>query len=99
MPYTLSVHSEPLASIAKLHSLHGVHAMSQPMFPHEWRILYAAAMLESDSTQVWQRIAKADAAIQARLIDLPEISSGQSEREELQSALNYLCGLKVPQPK
>lgn len=99
MRCTHSVHSEPLGGIPKLRNSHEVHAMSQPMFPHEWRILYAAAMLESDSTQVWQRIAKADAAIQARLIDLPEISSGQSEREELQSALNYLCGLKVPQPK
>jgi hypothetical protein len=68
--------------------------MSQPIFPHEWRILYAAAMLESDHTQLQHRVEKADAAIQSRLMELPDISSGQSEMKELQSALNYLRRLK-----
>ena len=69
--------------------------MSQPIFPHEWRILYAAAMLESDHAQMQLRIEKADAAIQSRLMELPDISSGQSEMKELQSALNYLRRLKA----
>jgi hypothetical protein len=71
--------------------------MSKPRLPHEWKTLYAAAMLEADSTQVPQRIAKADAAIQARLMELPETSSHRSEKAELQSALNYLRRLKASQ--
>lgn len=90
-----SVPSELLGSTPKLHSVREVYAMSQPVFGHEWRILYAAAMLESDHTQVQQRIGRADAAIQSRLMKLPGISSGQSEMKELQSALNYLRRLKA----
>jgi hypothetical protein len=73
------------------------HAMSKPQLPHEWKTLYAAAMLETDSTQVPQRIAKADAAIQSRLMELPETSPARSEKAELQSALDYLRRLKASQ--
>ena len=41
--------------------------MGQPGSPQDWKVLYAAAMLESDNTQVWHRIEAADAAMQARL--------------------------------
>jgi hypothetical protein len=47
-------------------------------------------MLESDGTQLRQRLEKADAAIQARLRELPEASSLQSEKMQLQSTLQYL---------
>lgn len=65
--------------------------MSQPRFPRDWKVLYAAAMLEGDSTQVPQRIQEADEAIRARLKELPETFSVRSEQAELRSALNYLC--------
>lgn len=70
--------------------------MSEPGTSREWKTLYAAAMLESDSTQVRQRIAKAHAAIQARLTELPETST-HSEKAELKSALDYLHRLKASQ--
>jgi hypothetical protein len=61
---------------------------------HDWKALYAAAMLESDKTQVQHRIEKADAAIRARLLELPNTISASAEKMELQSALAYLCRLK-----
>jgi hypothetical protein len=57
---------------------------------HNWQTLYAAAMLESDSTRVQQRIEKADQAIHARLRELPETFSPGSEQAELSYALTYL---------
>lgn len=65
--------------------------------PRDWQTLYAAAMLESDSTHLNQRIERADKAIQARLRNLPQTSSGSSEQAELQSALNYLRRLREPE--
>jgi hypothetical protein len=61
---------------------------------HDWKALYAAAMLESDKTQVQHRIEKADGAIRARLLELPNTISASAEKMELQSALAYLCRLK-----
>ncbi len=61
----------------------------------EWYVLYAAAMLETDSSQLPLRVQKADAAIRARLKQLPENPSGRSEQSELRSALNYLRLLNV----
>jgi hypothetical protein len=61
---------------------------------HEWKALYVAAMLESDQTQVQHRIEKADAAIRARLLELPNTISAAAEKMELESALAYLCRLK-----
>lgn len=61
---------------------------------HDWKALYAAAMLETDKTQVQHRIEKADAAITARLLELPNTISASAEKMELQSALAYLCRLK-----
>jgi len=52
-------------------------------------------MLESDGPQLRQSVEKADAAIQARLTELTESSSLQSEKMELQSALQYLRRLRV----
>jgi len=68
--------------------------MGQPGSPQDWKVLYAAAMLESDNTQVWHRIEAADAAMQARLNELPGTPSIRSEQMELQSSLSYLRCLK-----
>jgi hypothetical protein len=68
--------------------------MSEPMSPQEWKTLYAAAMLESETTQLRHRIETADAVMQTRLKELPGTSSIRSEQTELQSALDYLRRLK-----
>jgi len=71
--------------------------MSEPMSPQAWKTLYAAAMLESDATQLQHRIDTADAVMQTRLKELPGTSSTSSigsEQRELQSALDYLRRLK-----
>jgi hypothetical protein len=60
-----------------------------------WQTLYAAAMLESDSTQVRFRNEKANEAIHTRLRQLPETFFPRSEQEELHSALKYLDRLSV----
>lgn len=62
--------------------------------PKDWQTLYAAAMLESDTRVAPQRIEKADAAIRARLRELPESISLNSEQAQLQSALGYLSRVK-----
>jgi hypothetical protein len=67
--------------------------MSEPMSP-QWKILYAAAMLETDKMQLRHRIERADVVMQTRLTELPVMSSIRSEQTELQSALNYLHRLK-----
>jgi hypothetical protein len=64
--------------------------MSETRPSLEWRRLYAAAMLESDSAQLALRIETADAAMQARLKELRRTSSVHSEKIELESALGYL---------
>lgn len=58
--------------------------------PQDWQTLYAAAMLESDTTRVQQRIEKADQAIRARMRELPETFAAGSEQAELRYALTYL---------
>jgi hypothetical protein len=40
--------------------------------PRDWQTLFAAAMLEGDSTQLPLRIERAEETIQARLRELPE---------------------------
>jgi hypothetical protein len=69
--------------------------MSELRSPDEWKTLYAAAMLESDGPQLRQSVEKAHAAIQAWLTELTESSSLQSEKMELQSALQYLRRLRA----
>jgi hypothetical protein len=64
--------------------------MSEARSSLEWRKLYAAAMLESDSAQLALRIETADAAMQDRLEELRRTSSVHSEKIELHSALGYL---------
>ena len=63
--------------------------MSGANLPRDWKTVYAAAMLESDSTQLRARIECADEAIHARLRELPETFSVPSEQAELQLALKY----------
>jgi hypothetical protein len=58
--------------------------------PRDWRTLYAAAMLEGDSTQVRLRIERAEEAIHARRRELPQKFFVGSEQAELQSALQNL---------
>lgn len=68
--------------------------MTKKSHSHTWKRLYAAAMLESDSTLLAHRIKAADAAIQNRLKELPKTISHCSEKTELCSALRYLGCLK-----
>lgn len=69
--------------------------MTEPKSPHEWKTLYAAAMLESDSTRIQQRVERAATAIRFRLKELSETSVVGSEQRELESALNYLRRVKA----
>jgi hypothetical protein len=71
--------------------------MSEQNDRRDWQRLYAAAMLESDTTQLLRRIEKAKESIQARLRQLPQISSLRSEEAELHSALMYLRRLDADQ--
>ncbi len=59
--------------------------------PQDWRTLYAAAMLESDTARLEQRIQRADEAIHERLRELPDT---HVESHELRSALSYLRNLR-----
>ena len=68
--------------------------MEEPKVPQGWKVLYMAATLESDCTLLWHRIEAADAAMQARLNELPGTPSIRSEQMELQSSLSYLRCLK-----
>jgi hypothetical protein len=69
--------------------------MSETLSHDEWKALYAAAMLETDSTQMRHRIELADSAMRARLRHLPDVTlSPRSEQEELHSALIYLRCLR-----
>lgn len=72
--------------------------MSETIPPQKWKALYMAAMLECDDTQLWHRIETAEAAMRARLKQLLELSSLRPEREEIQSALDYLRLLKNISP-
>lgn len=57
---------------------------------HEWKVLYRAAMLESDGALVWEKIQSAESALRKRLEVLPDSLSFRSERIEVESALKYL---------
>ena len=69
--------------------------MTEPKSPHEWKTLYAAAMLESDSARVQQRVERAATAIRFRLKELSETSVVGAEQMELESALDYLRRVKA----
>lgn len=69
--------------------------MVEAIVPRDWRMLYTAAMLESDSAQLQAGIAKAHAAMTARLMELPHGRSSSMERRELVSALKYLSCLEA----
>jgi len=66
-----------------------------PGFPHEWKTLYAAAMLEFDGKQLQHRIARAENAMRQRLTQLEKGPSIESEEMEIQSALDYLRRLRT----
>jgi hypothetical protein len=68
--------------------------MSGLVSPAKWKSFYAAAMLEPNNAHLLKRIQLADAAIKARLNELPETYSVRAEQLELQSALKYLECLK-----
>jgi len=68
--------------------------MNEILSHQEWKALYAAAMLETDTTHMRQRIERADSVMRARLRQLPHESSPRSEQTELHSALNYLHCLR-----
>ena len=62
--------------------------------PYEWKVLYRAAMLESNGASVWEKIQSAESALRERLEVLPDSLSSRSERTELESALKYLNMLR-----
>jgi len=66
--------------------------MSEPRSPRDWQTLFAAAMVEGDSTQVRLRIERAEEAIQARLRKLPETFSVGSEQS------GFAVGSPAPTP-
>ena len=68
--------------------------MSEPSSPRDWQTLYAAAMLEGDSTPFPSRIERAEEAIQARMRELPQRFFVGPEQAELRSALQNLRLLK-----
>jgi hypothetical protein len=68
--------------------------MSEPKPRQDWRTSYAAAMLESDSTQFSDLIESASEAIHTRLRELPETTAIHFEYAELRLALKYLNLLK-----
>lgn len=68
--------------------------MSEPSSARDWQTLYAAAMLEGESTQVLPRIDRAEEAIQSRMRELPQKFFVGPEQAELRSALRNLRLLK-----
>lgn len=68
--------------------------MSEPSSARDWQTLYAAAMLEGESTQVQPRIDRAEEAIQSRMRELPQKFFVGPEQAELRSALRNLRLLK-----
>ena len=64
--------------------------MSRPKLARDWKMLYAAAMLESDPKQLRHSIERAIPAIQARFKELEDQTSITLEMAELHSALSYL---------
>jgi hypothetical protein len=70
-------------------------AMTVPGLPHEWKTLYAAAMLEFDGKQLQLRIEQAESAMRQRLTQLERMPSIDSEEMEIRSALDYLRRLRT----
>jgi len=60
----------------------------------DWKVLYAAAMLESDRTQQGHRLDVAEAAMHKRLKEVREMSSAEQEKVELQYSFEYLNRVK-----
>lgn len=68
--------------------------MARPPCSSDWRPLYTAATLESDTKKLQERIQQADGAMRERLKHLRQTTSHASEKMELESSLAYLCLLK-----
>jgi hypothetical protein len=68
--------------------------MTGPRNPNEWKVLYTAAMLESDRTLVWEKIQMAESALREQLEALPDSLSFRAERMELEGSLNFMNLLK-----
>lgn len=64
--------------------------MSRPMLASEWKVSYAAAMLESDPKQLRYSIHVATIAMRARLKELGAVSPPTMEAAELHLALSYV---------
>ena len=69
--------------------------MAETRSTSDWKMLYAAAMRESEGAQLRRRIREADIVIRTRLEELPKASGDRLEKMELQSALDYLGLLKA----
>jgi hypothetical protein len=67
--------------------------MSQSTLATGWKLLYGAAMLESDGKQLRNRIDRAMNAMQTRLKELEGMSSTSLETAELYATLSYLSRL------
>ena len=67
--------------------------------PHQWQGLYRAAILETDSSFLLERIAKAEQAIADRRRELAQISGqyAEVEREAIVNALYSLAAFKTAQ--
>lgn len=70
--------------------------MSEPSSPRDWPTLYAAAMLEGDSTLFQPGIEQAEEAIKARMREVPQKFLVGPEQAELRSALQNRRLLNQP---
>lgn len=64
--------------------------MNRPMLASEWKVSYAAAMLESDPKQLRHSIHMATIAMRARLKELDGVTPSTMETVELHLALSYM---------
>lgn len=65
-------------------------SVPSPYQPADWKILYRAAILETDQTVVAQRVSAAEEAVIARGRELFYGSSTPEEKEALEDALYAL---------
>ena len=61
---------------------------------HRWRTVYGEALLEPDPQQLPEKIARAEAAIYARIKHLKASPKDQIERHALDDALTSLRAMK-----
>jgi hypothetical protein len=61
---------------------------------HTWRTLYSEALAEQDPQQLPEKIARAEAAMYARIKHLRTSPKNQTERQALDDALTSLRAMK-----